>query len=547
MRIVLSYRRLDAGAIAGRIFDKLAKHYGETNVFMDIDSIPFGVDFREHIRKELDKCDVLLAIIGPHWAGDRKHARINAETDLVRIEIETALQRNIPVIPILVDETAMPEPENLPESLRPLAFRNAAPVDSGRDFHPHMDRLIRDLNDLCGTSATASLGGNVASAFPGQSQNKKEPPSGIFSSEAPAQRGSAQVQASSTAENPTWLSRRTILWAGLGGIGLASAGIVAAVAPIYRPRMPTRQRTAIELITVNSLGKRNKPDQQTIEFFIQPIGADSSLQMALIPAGDFIMGSPFDEPKRRPNEGPQHLVTVPRFAMSRTSITQAQWAALLRSAPEKIKRDLPYAPSFFQGVTLPVESISWLQAVEFCDRLSKLTGLRYRLPTEAEWEYACRAGTMSPFHFGPTITGELANYCGTGGAVRGMNSGQDISSIQYDDTTYEAGSYAEGPIGVFRNTTTPVGSFPPNSFGLYDMHGNVWEHCLDTWREHYGDVLADGRAYLDGRQDLRVLRGGSWSHHPAICRSAYRDVMIWDTAGWQGRVGLRIVCELPDE
>lgn len=543
MRIVLSYRRLDAGAIAGRIFDKLAKHYGETNVFMDIDSIPFGVDFREHIRKELDKCDVLLAIIGPHWAGDRKHARINSEADLVRIEIETALQRKIPVVPILVDETAMPEPESLPESLRPLTFRNAAPVDSGRDFHPHMDRLIRDLNDLCGINATANPGANAAPA-PGQHQNNKEPPSGVISSEAPAQTGSAHVQASSTAENPTWLSRRTVLWAGLGGIGLASAGIVAAIVPIHRLRMPTLRRTTVELITVNSFGERNAPDLQTIEFFTQPIGTDTSLEMVLIPAGEFVMGSPFDEPKRRENEGPQHLVKMRRFAMSRTPITQAQWSALLRSAPEKIKRDLPYAPSFFQKATLPVESISWMQAVEFCDRLSKLTGLRYRLPSEAEWEYACRADTMSPFHFGPTITGELANYCGLGGAVCGMNNGQDISSNQYDGTTYESGGYGEGPIGTFRNTTTPVGSFPPNRFGLCDMHGNVWEHCLDTWREDYRDTPPEGRAYLDGRQDLRVLRGGSWSHNPAICRSAYRDAMIWDTTGWQGRVGLRVVCEL---
>jgi formylglycine-generating enzyme required for sulfatase activity len=268
--------------------------------------------------------------------------------------------------------------------------------------------------------------------------------------------------------------------------------------------------------------------------------------MALIPAGEFVMGSPFDEPKRRMNEGPQHLVKVPRFAMSRTLITQNQWSALLRAAPEKIKRDLPHAPSFFQGATLPVESIDWLQAVEFCDRLSKLTGLRYRLPSEAEWEYGCRADTMSPFHFGPTITRELANYCGTGGAVCGMHNGQDISSTQYDGVTYELGFYGVGPAGVFRNGTTPVGSFSPNRFGLYDMHGNVWEHCLDTWLDHYRNAPTDGKAYLDGRQDLRVLRGGSWSHNPAICRSAYRDAMMWDSAGWQGRVGLRVVCELPD-
>jgi formylglycine-generating enzyme required for sulfatase activity len=342
------------------------------------------------------------------------------------------------------------------------------------------------------------------------------------------------------------LSRRTILRAGLGGLGLVSTGILVSLAAIYRTRLPSPQSATIEPITVDTQGERNAPEQQTIEFFTQPIGTHSSLFMALIPAGEFVMGSPFDEPKRRVNEGPQHLVKVSRFAMSRTAITQAQWSALVRVAPEKIKLDLPHAPSFFQGATLPVESISWLQAVEFCDRLSKLTGLRYRLPSEAEWEYVCRGDTMSPFHFGPTITGELANYCGTGGAVCGMNNGQDISSVQYDGTTYDSGAYAEGPAGTFRNGTTPVGMFPPNRFGLYDMHGNVWEHCLDTWLDHYRNASTDGTAYLDGRQELRVLRGGSWSHNPAICRSAYRDVMDWDSAGWQGRVGLRVVCELPN-
>jgi formylglycine-generating enzyme required for sulfatase activity len=138
----------------------------------------------------------------------------------------------------------------------------------------------------------------------------------------------------------------------------------------------------------------------------------------------------------------------------------------------------------------------------------------------------------------------LANYCGTGGAVCGANNGEDISSNQYNDTIYESGGYAGGPVGVFRNGTTPVGSFPPNRFGLHDMHGNVWEYCLDTWRESYNDAPPDARPYLDGDRKQRVLRGGAWSHNPAICRSAYRDAMDLDWPGWQGRVGFRVVCEL---
>ncbi|MGE5260711.1 MAG: DUF805 domain-containing protein, partial [Actinomycetota bacterium] len=142
--------RDDTGAIAGRIFDRLVGHYGSDQVFMDIDSIPFGLDFREHIQDTLERCDVLLAIVGRHWAApDHKGGfRINEENDWVRIEVEAALAKKIPVIPVLIDNAELPTPTSLPEGLRGLAFRQAAPVDSGRDFHPHMDRLIKAMDRL---------------------------------------------------------------------------------------------------------------------------------------------------------------------------------------------------------------------------------------------------------------------------------------------------------------------------------------------------------------------------------------------------------------
>ena len=148
--IILSYRRDDTGAIAGRIFDRLVGHYGADQVFMDIDSIPFGLDFREHIQETLKRCDVLLAIVGKNWAAaDEKGAfRINEENDWVRIEVEAALARKIPVIPVLIDNASLPAPASLPEGLRNLVFRQAAPVDSGRDFNPHMARLIKAMDQL---------------------------------------------------------------------------------------------------------------------------------------------------------------------------------------------------------------------------------------------------------------------------------------------------------------------------------------------------------------------------------------------------------------
>jgi TIR domain len=151
-RIIISYRRADSAAIAGRIFDRLSSHYGDESVFMDIDKIPFGTDFREHIRKVLLDGDILLAVIGPNWLGKTADggSRISDDADPVRVEIETALRQKTTVIPILVDGAAMPSSAELPESMRDLAYINAAPLDVGRDFRQHMDRLIRSIDTLLG-------------------------------------------------------------------------------------------------------------------------------------------------------------------------------------------------------------------------------------------------------------------------------------------------------------------------------------------------------------------------------------------------------------
>jgi formylglycine-generating enzyme required for sulfatase activity len=162
--------------------------------------------------------------------------------------------------------------------------------------------------------------------------------------------------------------------------------------------------------------------------------------------------------------------------------------------------------------------VSWLDVSEFCNRLSQRTGRHYTLPSEAQWEYACRAGTSSPFHFGATITSALVNYDGNA-------------------------TYADGPKGVYRRQTTPVGMFPANAWGLYDMHGNVWEWCLDHWHESYEGAPTDGSAWLndsDSDEGTQLLRGGSWLNNPRNCRSALRDLNRPDNAN--NYVGFRVVC-----
>ena len=200
--------------------------------------------------------------------------------------------------------------------------------------------------------------------------------------------------------------------------------------------------------------------------------------------------------------------------MGKYPVTQAQWKAI--ASLSKVERDLKPSPSRFKGDNRPVERVNWYEAVEFCARLSNLTGREYRLPSEAEWEYACRASTTTPFHFGETITDKLANY--------------DASEI-----------YADEPKGEDREETTPVGSFPPNAFGLYDMHGNLWEWCADYWHDNYKGAPRDGSAWeTGGNKKWRVLRGGSWYYPPEICRSATRNITYPDNRHYN--FGFRVVC-----
>lgn len=170
-KIIISYRRADSAAIAGRIRDRLVGRYGDGSIFMDVENIPLGSDFRTHIREVLLQSDALIAIIGPDWLGAAAAggSRVQNETDPVRIEIETALKGGIPLIPVLVSNAHMPDAADLPESLRNFAFLNAAEVDSGRDFHQHMDRLVQGLDSLIekrSGQAAAAAAPSVAPAAP---------------------------------------------------------------------------------------------------------------------------------------------------------------------------------------------------------------------------------------------------------------------------------------------------------------------------------------------------------------------------------------------
>ena len=271
----------------------------------------------------------------------------------------------------------------------------------------------------------------------------------------------------------------------------------------------------------------------------EPLAEGVALTMLRIPAGSFEMGAPETEAGSLERERPVHRVTLAEFLLGQTPITQAQWRAVAQWQrlehedgkvwPESLDPD-PVAklkdPERFAGEQRPVVNMSWHDAMAFCKRLRLRTGKNYTLPSEAQWEYACRAGTTTPFHCGATLSTELANY-----------DGREV--------------YGDGEMGEYRQQMMDVASFPANPWGLHDMHGNVWEWCADHWHNNYEGAPEDGRAWIDEEakekksdMDGMLLRGGSWDNHPRYCRSAYRNLNHPDDR--LNTVGFRVCC-LPQD
>jgi len=229
------------------------------------------------------------------------------------------------------------------------------------------------------------------------------------------------------------------------------------------------------------------------------------LEMVILPAGSFTIGSDEDD-----SEKPKHQVTLKQFAIAKYPVTQEQYQAVMESNPSKFK----------DNSKNPVEKVNWNDAQAFCQKINQKTGKKYRLPSEAEWEYACRAGTKTSFYFGETISTDQANY-----------NGNYI--------------FGKGKKGVYREKTTPVGSFSANKFGLYDLHGNVWEWCEDGWHENYQNAPKDGSSWNENhsQSSVRVLRGGSWSLNSGSCRSAGRGRNLADVGYYFG-IGFRLAVSI---
>lgn len=257
------------------------------------------------------------------------------------------------------------------------------------------------------------------------------------------------------------------------------------------PRTPPVMAENFTFKTVNYVSKgRKKWETERMEreksgkMYREQISGDVWLELVEIAGGEFTMGSfanELDSQTDTNRERPRHKVKVPGFWIGKYEVTQAQWRAVAQLPQVKIK--LGPDPSKFKGDdNLPVDTISWYEAIEFCARLEKKTGRSYRLLTEAEWEYAARAGTATPFAFGETITPEIVNYDG--------------------NNPY----YFNAPRGESRGKTIPVGSLGwPNAFGLFDMHGNLWEWCRDQYHPNYDGAPKDGSAWESSEPSFKIV------------------------------------------
>jgi formylglycine-generating enzyme required for sulfatase activity len=617
-KIFISYRREDSKHAVGRLHAALKRHVRDPkrDIFIDIDNIPKGVDFVEHLDQQVAQCDVMLAVIGPSWLNAKdantNRRRLDDPADFVRIEVASALKRGIPVVPVVLDDTEIPSAQSLPDDLQALARRNGERLEH-ESFDADVERLIRGLPattlkpksrpptipkapsqprpplqrkrwlGVVGSLAVLAMaaGGTWAwfanpggwRGIDGVRADQAVPDSGASTpdnavsatpsasdTKSAAQPGAQFTPAKGTCDDVTAIvyfdfDKTSVTTNARGVLESALRKTFACIVDrvkveahedlggeaAYARKLSERRAASVAAVLESAGIESSKIDriglgdtrplkigvasplnrrvEVTLTLSPPPVVAPTSVgqvpravetfrdcsdcpQMVRIPAGSFMMGSPAGEVGRLDDEGPQRRVTVPTFAAGQFEVTWNEYNACVAAGGcAAVDADR------FGGGTRPVWGVLWDDAVAYTKWLSNKTGKTYRLLSEAEWEYAARAGTTTPFSFGSTISASQANYNG--------------------NSAYGSGSKSE-----HRKKTTPVGSFFANAFGLFDMHGNVAEWVQDCFTYDYSEGQpSDGRAFGGDSCTNRMIRGGHWNSSPQGLRSASRDAYMHDGGG----------------
>jgi formylglycine-generating enzyme required for sulfatase activity len=506
--IFINYRRDDAPGVAGRLGDRLAKSFSRGAIFMDVDAMRPGLDFVKQLEEQVSKCDVLLAIIGPNWskaADEKGQRRLDSARDYVRIEIASALKREIPVIPVLVNGAVMPSEDDLPDDLKPLINRHALELRHTRfdgDSAAIIDGLTRVLPQKAKWSLIAGGAGLAAVIVVGgiilwpmlNASHTTSPPTSEENKPLVA-KPPAEGLKSFSAKNPIEKSASE------------TASAPPVVAPVPKS-LPTSIATSAPAQTNVGQGGQVFRDCANC-----PV-------MIAIPAGSGLIGSPVSESGHESSEEPRRSIRFARpFAVSRDSITFSEWDSCVAEGgcDNFIPGDMGWGRR-----SQPLVLVSWNDAKAYVAWLSKKTNETYRLLSESEWEYsarACRSAACSEwtFWFGDVINPDLANY----------------------DWRY---SYAGGRKAQAPQKPQPTNTFGPNTFGLFNMAGNVAQWVEDCWNPNLRDLPGDGSARLTGDCSVHVIRGGSWNDEPVNLRSAARKYDI--VSAREPNIGFRVAREL---
>ena len=542
--IFISYRRREALKEARAVFEKLSREFGAGQVFIDLEGLDYGVDFVESLDRQLQHCEVMLALIGPGWLDSpdgHGGRRLDDANDPVRFELRTALQRNIRVVPVLFDGAPMPRTADLPADLEALARRNKIDLDFTR-FDADIGRLVSSLRKILLPSPLPAIPAEPPSTpapAPAPERTTVPPAETVVAPDAaPAppppkriRRAAPRPVAATPADPPPAPERPSALsrflssawsWSAaavtigysvwqFGGFKGTDAGValppsagasapVVVASGVVLPRSVAVASAPLRIgVAVPRAAAASAPTSAATQLAVgqrfRDCDDDSCPWMVVLPAGSFMMGSPEGEPEREKDEGPQHSVQVAMFAIGQYEVTFRQWDACVAAGGCDHK---PGDQGWGRGQR-PVINVSWHDTQQFVKWLGAKTVQTYRLPSEAEWEYAARAGTSTPFAFGERITTAQANFNGN----------------------Y---SYNGSAQGEARRKTLPVGSLTRNPWELYDLHGNVGEWVQDCLHDSYQGAPADGRAWESNcLKDRRHMRGGGWDSNPIYDRSANRN------------------------